>query len=87
MILQVWRYKSAFPAMSNIYKNNAHKPLDEILGCIAVATHIPIVACSYYLEDIVGKSEEMDKIRNRLINFYRYLLLFSRILLNSYSHS
>lgn len=72
MKLQVWRYENAVPGIINVYKNNSNKPLRETLSNIAVSTHVPIVACSYFLENHIGESEELTNIRKSLIDFYKY---------------
>jgi hypothetical protein len=72
LILQVWKYKNSSAGINNVYKNNSHRELSELLSLMSAATNIPIVACSYFLEEIVGKSDELDNIRNRLISFYKY---------------
>lgn len=72
MRLDVWKYKSNTDGIRKICEMNNGMELGRLCSTIAVATHIPLLAVYYIVEDILGSSEELEGMKARIKEFYKY---------------
>jgi len=72
MNLEVYKYKSVRPAVAAYLKNNPTADLEETCSTLAAATHVPILAICYFVEDINGASPELEGIKQKIKDFYKY---------------
>lgn len=72
MNLEVYRYKSVKPAVESYFKNNPNIGVEEACSTLAAATHVPVLAICYFVEELQGPSQELESLKNRIRIFYRY---------------
>jgi hypothetical protein len=72
MKLEVYRYSSVRPTVAHFIKSNPEMTIADLCSKLAVATHVPALAICYFIEEVKGASEELERQKNTLINFYKY---------------
>lgn len=64
-------YKNSTPSIRMIVANNPNRTIIELASISAVALGVPVIACCYYLGDILGMSKELSEHIDRLVYFYK----------------
>lgn len=72
MRLDVWKYKSNTNGIRKMCELNSGMELDRLCSTISVATHIPLLAVYYIIEEILGSSKELEDMKIKIKEFYKY---------------
>jgi hypothetical protein len=65
------KWKINIITIDNVIKNNPSRKLPELAAIMAVATGIPVIDCSYILEEKFGENPELTKNIEALKKFYK----------------
>lgn len=72
MTIDLNHYISSKVAIQKNYLRRPEVSLSETASLMATATHVPVIACHFYLGELTGWKEESLEAISRLIDFYGY---------------
>ena len=72
MTLDLNEFKEQIPSMKVIIQNNQNLPLTDLVSKCSAACGVPVVTSIYYIGSIIGFSDELDRVLNICLQFYKY---------------
>jgi len=65
-------YKNNLSPLKAYRQANLNQSPSDVITTFAVATHVPLIVCAYYLARIEGMNPDLINTIERLKQFYKY---------------